>query len=169
MKIYSNSIVDGYFDPKFGKQGTQFIKGMPSRSFHLAWEDVPANTKSLTLVFIDHDAIPPIGFTWIHWTVANIDPTLKELPENASLEQNLLQGVNSWHSKLLLEANRLTKEEASHFGGCAPPDKPHRYTLKLYALDKHLDLKPGFYLNELIHAMEGHILDKAKIFGLYLA
>jgi Raf kinase inhibitor-like YbhB/YbcL family protein len=169
MKIYSNSIVNGYFDPKFGKHGTQFFKNMPSRSFHLAWDDLPVNTKSLALVFIDHDAITPMGFTWIHWVVANIDPALTELPENASVEQNLLQGVNSWRSPLLPEADRLTREEASHFGGCAPPDQPHRYTIKLYALNTLLDLKPGFPLNELLHTVEGHVLDKAKIYGWYRA
>lgn len=167
MKIYSNNIVNGYLEDKIGSRGTEFLKSMPSRSFHLAWEDLPAGTKSLALVFIDYDAIPVCGFPWIHWTLANIDPNLKELPENASRTMKLLEGVNSWASGLLPETWKLSPEDATGFGGCAPPDQVHHYHIKVLALDTLLDLKPGFFLNELQKAMEGHILAKAKIDALY--
>ena len=39
------------------------------------------------------------------------------------------------------------------------PDKNHLYELHVFALDKVLGLQQGFLLNELHHAMEGHILD----------
>jgi Raf kinase inhibitor-like YbhB/YbcL family protein len=167
LKIYSNNIINGYFDDKIGHRGTQFLKNKPNYSFHLGWSDLPKGTKSLALVFDDPDAIPVCGFSWIHWAVANIDPKLDELPENASEDMDLLEGVNSWVSGLLPESIKLSKEEATGFGGCAPPDKTHRYTIDVYALDKMLNLSRGFYLNEMLNAMEGHVLDHAKISALY--
>ena len=98
---------------------------MPNHSFHLAWDNLPPGTQSLALTFVDHDAIPFCGFTWIHWLAANIDPALKELPENASATMPLLQGVNSWNSGIIPKEYQLSKEEASQYGGCAPPDKDH--------------------------------------------
>ena len=168
MKIFSDSIVNGYIKPEIGKLGTQFIKGrMPSWSPHLAWRELPKNTKSLAITFLDYDAVPVCGFTWIHWIVANIDSQLGELSENSSVDGDLIEGVNSWASKFLPDEFRLDKSEATAFGGCAPPDKPHQYTITVYALDSMLDLEHGFYLNELLKAMEGHTLASATLKGIY--
>lgn len=170
MKIISNSIVNGYFNDEIGHRGTHFAKNiMPNYSFHLAWENLPVNTQSLALIFLDHDAIPVCGFTWIHWLIANIDPTLKQLPENASASMKLLEGVNSWNSSIIPAEWQLNKEDATHFGGCAPPDKEHLYTITLYALDKKLELTRGFSMNELLKAMKEHILDEASLEALYKA
>ena len=163
MKLKSNNIKSDYLEDAFGSRGTQFLKTKPSRSFHIAWEDVPKNAQSLALIFIDYDAIPVCGFTWIHWTVANIDPAQKELPENASLEKKLLEGVSSWASPIIPESWRLNVEDAAGYGGCAPPDQAHLYTVEMFALNKKLDLKRGFYMNALWKAMKGHILDQAAL------
>ena len=48
-----------------------------------------------------------------------------------------------------------------------PPDKSHTYELHIFALDEMLDLKNGFYLNELYEKMEGHILEEAILKGIY--
>ena len=168
MKLYSNNIQNGVIAPEFGKYGEQKLpNGKPTRSFHLSWSDVPAKTKSLAIIFSDQDAIPPCGFEWIHWTVANIEPTMHELPENASCELDLLQGATSWSSGLLSDEMRLGIDEDSGFGGCAPPDKDHTYTIEFFALDCVLDLSPGFFKNELWWAMQGHIIDTAKLEAIY--
>lgn len=168
MKIDSNNIINDYFTDNIGCHGQSFLKGvMPTCSFHLKWEDLPLGTESLALVFVDHDAIPVCGFTWIHWLAANIDPKLGFLPENASKTLSLLQGVNSWNSPIIPQDWHLNKEEATRYGGCAPPDKDHLYTITLYALDKKLDLETGFMMNDLLKAMKGHILDKAKLEACY--
>jgi len=167
MDIFSNSIIQGYFKDEVGHRGKQFLKHKPSRSFHIGWKNLPDNTQSLALMFIDDDAIPVCGFSWIHWAVANIDPVLGELPENASVEMRLLEGVTSWASGLLSDEWKLDKEEATGYGGCAPPDKAHCYTIKVFALDTTLMLSRGFYLNEMIHAMQGHVLACAKLHAWY--
>lgn len=168
MKIHSDSIKNGYFGDQFGHRGSQFLKDKkPSRSFHIAWDDLPLGVKTIAIVFIDYDAIPVCGFPWIHWAVANIDPKLGELPENASLEMDLLEGTTSWSSPIISEEWKLSFEDANGFGGCAPPDKEHLYTINVYALDTTLNLKRGFYLNEMLNLMNGHILDEATLQGIY--
>lgn len=168
MKIISTSIVNGYFKDEIGHRGPYVFRGKkPSYSFQLSWEDLPENTVSLALIFVDHDAIPVCGFSWIHWLVANIDPALKELPENASTTLPLLQGLTSWSSEILPEGWGLSKVDDVGFGGCAPPDQEHLYTIELYALDKRLELPSGFMMNDLLKAMKGHTLDKCLLEALY--
>ncbi|MCX7122629.1 MAG: YbhB/YbcL family Raf kinase inhibitor-like protein [Gammaproteobacteria bacterium] len=163
MKISSKNITNDHIADAFCHHGTQFEGTMPSRSLQLSWSDLPKETVSLAIFFDDLDAIPVCGFSWIHWVVANIDPFLGELPENASLEMPLLEGINSWASPIIPAEWKLSVENAAHFGGCAPPEKTHFYTLKMYALDKKLDLKRGFFANMLFHEMRGHVLDEASL------
>jgi Raf kinase inhibitor-like YbhB/YbcL family protein len=169
MKIFSNNVVGGYLDNRFGHHGSQFVSGTKvcTRSFHIGWADLPQNTKSLAMIFIDHDAIPVCGFSWIHWTLANIDPSCGELPENASIDLDLLQGITSFAAPIAPEDWRLSREDAIGYGGCAPPDKDHCYTSEIFALDTLLDLEPGFYANELINKMKGHILGQQKLDAVY--
>lgn len=163
FELTSSGIENGYIKERYGKYGTQNIKGMPSLSLPLSWRDIPKGTKSFAIIMDDYDAIPVTGFTWIHWT-AIIPGNIRELEENASLKnKKIVQGVNSWVSSM----GGLTRAEASHFGGPAPPDKEHTYTITLYALDKKIDLKNGYYLNELYKKMDGHILGKTVLKGKY--
>ena len=168
MQILSTGIVDGMIDNRFGQKGEQFFNNiMPNRSLPLTWTQLPTDTQTLALTMVDFDAIPPCGFPWIHWCVANIDPTLGSLPENASVDLNLTEGANSWSSGLLDSQNRIERLESAAFGGCAPPDKLHQYDITLYALDTTLSLKKGFFMNELLSAIEGHVLDHATLIGNY--
>ena len=78
---------------------------------------------------------------------------------------SLIQGCTSFHSV----ASDESIEEASRYGGMAPPDKEHQYDLSVYALDCKLNLKPGFYLNELIHGLRGHVLSHTRLSAMYRA
>ncbi len=116
----------------------------------------------------DYDAIPVCGFSWIHWTVANIPVTLDGLKENSSREMNqLIQGKNSLASKQI--CGEMPDATTCFYGGPRPPDKDHEYEITCYALDTEFDLKPGFRLNELLSKMRGHILESKTIYGKYSA
>lgn len=170
MKIESLSFSNGYLNDKHGKYASDDLKllNVPIVSPHLRWSDLPKNTISLALIMQDYDAIPVCGFSWIHWIVANIDPAIKELPENASRElKDLVQGKNSLASKQI--CGDQPDEVVNFYGGPRPPDKDHEYQFELFALDTRLDLPIGFRMNDLLKAMEGHILDNAKIIGKYKA
>jgi hypothetical protein len=54
-----------------------------------------------------------------------------------------------------------------NYGGPCPPSGTHRYFFKVYALDGELDLGGRADKRTLESAMEGHILDKAELVGLY--
>ncbi|MDP3732326.1 MAG: YbhB/YbcL family Raf kinase inhibitor-like protein [Candidatus Omnitrophota bacterium] len=109
-------------------------------------EDLPANAKSLALIVDDPDA--PMG-TWVHWVVYNI-PIISRIEEDSVAAE---QGMNNFGR--------------GDYGGPCPPSGTHRYFFKIYALDADLNLKAGLNKQALEKAMQGHILDKAELVGLY--
>lgn len=162
MKVTSSAIEGGVIAAKYGCRGDVFVNGMPGLSIPFEIVDAPAGTESFTVIFDDYDAVPVCGFDWIHWTISDLrKPSVKEGESHNS--PDFTEGCNSWHSV----ASENSIEEATGYGGPAPPDREHRYTLKVYALDTVLDLKRGFRLNELYFAMQGHVLAHAKLVGKY--
>ncbi len=168
MIISSTGFVDGSIASRFGKyaDATDMMQNIPIRSIPIAWSRIPVGTISLALVMLDHDAIPVCGFSWIHWTVLNIDPSRNELAENASRNDvDLIQGKNSLASRQV--CGELLESVTNFYSGPRPPDKEHEYEITVYALDSMLNLRNGFWLNELLHLMHGHILDSASLYGVY--
>ena len=165
MIVTSTGIVNGIIEDKYGKRGSQFNEnGMPTYSLPLKIEDAPEGTKSFALVLEDKDAFPVTGgFSWIHWTAANI--TRNELLENESqTATDFVQGANSCMS---IQGGRQSRALSSFYGGMAPPNAPHIYEIHVYALNMLLELENGFYYNELYRQMEGHVLDQVTIKGTY--
>ena len=165
MNVTSSGIIGGVIGPQYGGHGTQFNgNGIPTYSLPFTVENAPQETVSLAIVLEDKDAYPVTGgFAWIHWLAANI--TRFEIKENESQTANdFVQGRNSWTS---IQGGEQSVELSSYYGGMTPPDKPHIYELHVYALDKMLDLEPGFLLNELYHQMDGHILEQYTLKGIY--
>ena len=120
----------------------------------LAWTSIPEGTKSLALICDDPDAP---GGTWVHWVLFNLPADVKELPENVppkkTLENDAKQGKNDFRK--------------IGYGGPCPPGGTHRYYFKLYAVDTVLDANPGITKQELLNAMEGHILAEGQLMGKY--
>ena len=110
--------------------------------------EIPSNAKSLVLICDDPDA--PMG-TWDHWVVFNIYPSAKEIHKGT--EPKGAGGKNSWNK--------------TGYGGPCPPSGTHRYFFKLYALDIVLGLPQESEKQDLEKAMEGHIIEKAQLVGLY--
>lgn len=163
MIVTSTGIVNGIIEDRFGSKGDHFTEnGMPNYSIPFIISDVPDGTVTFAVVMEDRDAIPVCGFSWIHWTIANL--TTPYMEENGSvLRSDIVQGVNSYHSKL----SDLSREEATGYGGPDPPDREHEYELTVYALNSKLNLEEGFYMNELFKAMDGHVISSSSIRGIY--
>ncbi len=53
------------------------------------------------------------------------------------------------------------------YGGPRPPDREHRYFFKLYALDSVLDLPEGSSKQEVLDAMESHVIEQTELMGRY--
>ncbi|PJG86522.1 YbhB/YbcL family Raf kinase inhibitor-like protein [Conservatibacter flavescens] len=163
MKVTSLAIKNGRFDDQYGKRGTQFSpNGMPTYSIPFEISDAPEGTQSFAVVLEDKDAITASGFVWIHWLIANLERTCVQENESQTAT-DYIQGANSWASVL----GKFDIQEASAYGGMAPPNCEHRYELIVYALDTKLDLKAGFRFNELHFAMQNHILAQASVMGRY--
>ena len=108
---------------------------------------IPSGTTTLALVIDDPDA--PRG-TFDHWVVWNIPPT--DLIQEKSIPG--VEGLNS-------------AGEHSYVGMC-PPSGTHRYFFKVYALDAKLALNAkATRKKDLEKAMQGHILGKGELVGLY--
>lgn len=166
FKLDSKGISDGRIMAQYGIDSKEVIQGIPQRSLPYEWQGVPSGTKSYAIVFQDYDNVPDEGFSWIHWLLADIPSDIRSLPENASREDSsLIQGTNSWNVPYEPYAE-ITGDLLIHYGGPAP-ERCHEYETKIYALDCMLDLKPGFYYNDLRRAMEGHILAEATLKGYY--
>lgn len=146
-------------------QVTEF--GMAVTSFPFSIEELPNGTKSLAWTLIDYDAVPVCGFPYIHWLVANVKTDQCTIARNFSLEnKEHLEGKNSLVSNFFSAEVKTIDQQ---YIGPKPPDKDHDYHLVVYALDSVLELENGFYLNHLMNAIEGHILDsqKVKLLGEY--
>ena len=121
----------------------------------LQWGSAPAGTKSFALIAEDPDA--PVG-TWVHWVLYDLPPGMMSLAENLppspELPDGSKQGVNDFR-------------QPGYGGPCPPPGKPHRYFFKIYALDTTLHLKSGATKQELLKAMDGHVLAQGQLIGTY--
>ncbi len=165
FKLESSAIKNGIIDPQYGVNGVEKIDNIPSKSLPLTWKNPPKGTKSFVVVMVDEDAIPVVGMTWIHWSVANIPANKSSLEINESRTNiKLIQGLNSWISPLA----GLSKEKASFYGGPMPPDKDHSYKIIIYALNKKLDIESGFYVNDLNRKMKKHIIGTAELEAIYV-
>ena len=151
MKISSEGIINGLILDRFGKRGREKKFGMPTLSLPIKIEDVPEKSKSFALIFEDPDSVNVCGFVWIHWLAYFTKTSIKEGDSLNSFD--LIQGYNSWNENC--------------YGGPCPPDKPHNYRLRIFALKDTLNLRGNFTLNQLERAMDKKIIDKCEIFGLY--
>lgn len=124
----------------------------------LSWSGLPPAAKSLVLIVDDPDAPDPKApkRTWVHWLLYNIPAEAKGLAENVGtggLPAGTLEGVNDWGR--------------TGYGGPCPPIGRHRYFHKLYALDSVLPDLGRPKKEELLQAIQGHILGQAELIGTY--
>ena len=96
--------------------------------------------------------------TVLHWLVWNIPGTATKLAENVPQEPQLADGTR--------QAKNVTNP-VGYMGPCAPAGKPHHYVLELYALDKALDVTPDASRDDVVKALDGHILASSAYTGQF--
>lgn len=125
----------------------------------LAWSGVPEGTAELALICDDPDA--PMATPFVHWVLYGLSPDVAGLAEGVPNQGELTdpvrarQGQNSWGK--------------TGYGGPAPPHGHgvHHYHFTLYALSRRLELAPGLTKEKLLAAMDGAVLAKTRLTGLY--
>ena len=113
----------------------------------LTIEGISKEAKTLVLIVDDPDA--PSG-TFDHWIVWNISTSTSKIDENTVPGK---EGMNS-------------ARQPGYMGPC-PPSGTHRYFFKVYALDTELSLGIASKKKDVEKAMQGHILSKGELMGLY--
>lgn len=140
MRITSPAFSSGKMIPrKYSCQGESI-----NPDLHI--EEIPKEAKALALIMEDPDA--PHG-TFVHWVVFNI-------PVNSNIAENSSPGTEGMNSG----------GKIGYYPPC-PPSGEHRYFFKVYALDAKLSLKQGATKEDLLKAMQGHILAEAQLMGTY--
>ncbi len=163
FRIVCDGIDDkGYFLDKYGKFGV-VVDGIPVVNPPIRFVGFPEGTVSFALVLEDKDAFRVSGFSWVHWVCCNIKKDIEE--DIARYDPPFVQGCTTLMSK----NGGLTREESTVYGGMAPPDRDHLYEIHAYALDTDLDLTDGFFMPDLYHEMEGHVLATHTVKGWYRA
>jgi len=148
IEIRSSGFEDGDAIP------TRYTCDGPDVSPPLSWDSVPDGTESLALIADDPDA--PRG-KFVHWVIYNLPPDTRRLPEDIpnqpTLPSGAVQGVNGAGG-------------VGYMGPC-PPSGTHRYFFKVYSLDTGLDLGGRATKDDLMRAMEGHVITEGRLMGTY--
>lgn len=197
MKLHSNSFAQGQPIPAqfaMGRMGDTFSD---NRNPHLAWSDVPDGTRSFALLCIDPDVptvkdmvgkagvvipVDQVRTDFVHWAMADIPADVREIVEGAWSERVTiggkrdLQGPHAARHGLNSYTDWFAGDPTmggDYFGydGPFPPSndlRMHRYFFRLFALAiARLDLSQRFTANDLLHAMQGHVLAEALTCGTY--
>ena len=143
-------ITSSHFEFK-GSIPDRCAKANDDISPHLQWSGAPEGTQEFALICHDPDAPLPHG--WTHWVLYGIPASVTELEEGSN--GGFPEGRNDYGE--------------TGWGGPMPPPGhgEHHYYFWLYALDAPLDAEPGLDRMQLLDRMDGHILEQARIIGVY--
>jgi Raf kinase inhibitor-like YbhB/YbcL family protein len=122
----------------------------------LDWSQGPVGTASFALIMDDPDA------AYTHWVIFNLPPDAHGLSEAVPKDDKLASGA--LQGKI---GSGGIGYPIGYFGPCPPKGSPHHYRFTLYALDKSLDLAAGTSKDQVLQAMQGHILAESMLIGLY--
>ena len=141
MELHSSSFDDGgTIDTKYGKK-------FDNISPQLSWSGVPDGTASFVLTCVD---LHPIARGYVHWVVTGIPADTTELPENAAAT-GLPAGAH----------------ESTAYSGPFPPSGTHDYEFTLYAVGAAADVPAKAPLDQILHAIDPHVLARAKLVGAF--
>jgi Raf kinase inhibitor-like YbhB/YbcL family protein len=148
---------------------TAFAQGMPIPERHrgrifgpnispaLSWTQPPAPTRELVLIVQDPDV--PIGRAASHALTCGIDPSLSGIPENGLSHPSPVDGLR--HGKGALGRRGWAGPMP------VPSHGPHSYVFQLFALDRQLELPEKFTLTDILAAMAGRVIGRARLDGSY--
>ena len=140
----------------------------PAFEFHWSTGPAPAaapeTLQTYAVIFHDIENSTNKGTTdTLHWSAFNIPGTAKGLAEGLGTG-DLPDGTRNGPGIMARGGN-----PGGYFGPGAGPGPFHHYVFEFYALDTKLDLPATTPRDELMKAMEGHIIGKAAYTGRFHA
>ena len=137
-----------------------------NKSIDLSWSNLPAGTIQLALICDDPEVVT-IGMMespFPHWVAYNIPSSANGLPEDMSKDA-VVTGVAGLDGMI----NGLNGTRQPGYFGPRPPVNGHlhAYHFRVYAIDADLDLAEGLNKNELLAAIDGHVLATGMLMGHY--
>jgi Raf kinase inhibitor-like YbhB/YbcL family protein len=141
----------------------------PAFEFHwnIGTNPAPAPETLQTYAVIFHDLDNSANRTTadtFHWSAFNIPGTAKGLPEGLG-PGDLPDGTRNGPGL----ASARNGNPPAYFGPGAGPGPIHHYVFEFYALDSKLDLPANATREELLKAIDGHVIGKAAWFGRFHA
>lgn len=127
----------------------------------IGWTVGPPGTGSYAVIVEDpdaHGATPAV-----HWLAYDIPADVTQLSKGVrntatvSSPAGMAQGWND-HGSL-------------GYSGPRPPpgDPPHHYHFQIFAVDRRVRIKPGARLDNVLHAIAGHVLAKGRLVATFAA
>ncbi len=140
----------------------------PAFEFHwsngLTPAEAPATLQTYAVVLHDVENSTARGTTdTLHWTAFNIPGTAKGIAEGlgaGTLPDGTINGPG---------VGARGGNPAAYFGPGAGVGPIHHYVFEFYALDTKLDLPATVTRDDLMKAMDGHVIGKAAYFGRFHA
>jgi Raf kinase inhibitor-like YbhB/YbcL family protein len=142
LKITSSAFQEG------GNIPSKFTCDGSDTSPSLQITGVPSGAKSLVLIADDPDAP---GGLFTHWLLWNIPPQTNSIAEGSAPKG--VQGANDFGK--------------TGYGGPCPSPGTHRYSFKVFALDRELELRSGANRSQVDAAMKGHVIAQGELVGRY--
>lgn len=151
FEVRSSAFADGEpIPPKYTCDGEDV-------SPPIVWEGLPPGVLSLALIMDDPDAVPVAGHVWDHWVLYNVPVRAHSLAEGISPEIDLPGGAH----------NGRGSARVGYQGPCPPAGQIHTYRFTMYALDLMIDLPGGATREQLLKAIEGHVIAMGELTGTY--
>lgn len=199
MKLTSKDLTDGQRVPADHAAGVPGSDGPvpgPNRSPHLAWSELPAETKSFAVFCHDPDVpskpddvnqkdrtvpydLPRVDF--YHWVLVDVPKSVTELStgqdgdgftprgKKPGKTDHGVRGINSYTDWFAGDADM--SGDYGGYDGPWPPfndERLHHYVFTVYALDtESLGLSGSFTGTDASQKMKGHVLAEAKLTATY--
>ena len=154
LVVTSTAFEDGGVIPdKYTQKASPTAPSIP-----LSWVNTPAGTQSFVLLFHDVDVVSNRSMTdSLHWLAWNIPATATSLPEGVPNVATLPDGtVQITHRNTM-----------GYVGPGYPGPNYHHYIVQLIALDTKLDLPTTATRDQVMAAVNGHILGKGVLVGRF--
>ena len=138
---------------KYSCQDDRLAAGV---SPQLQWTNVPKGTASFVVFMHGPDNHPAKGtMDDVLWVVWNLPANATQLPEGVTPNAQLPDGSRQV---------KVRGDVTGYRAPCPPPGSgPHHYVFEIYAIDQKLDLAPQASREDVMKAVDGHIIGASAL------